>query len=122
MAYVSNETKTRLTALIKAVLKKWDVKGTVGRSRTKSMLIVTIDPTNSKKVDFVGDYTISGERPWIRVHPTTYSGRTQEFVTELYQAVNDGNHDHSDMMTDYFNVGWYTEISLKEEYYQSLQG
>lgn len=122
MAYVSDETKKRLTPLIKDVLKKWDVKGSISRGRSKLKITVTIDPTGSKKVDFAGDYAVSGERPWVRAHPTTYKGKTKEFLTELHNAMNDGNHDHSDIMTDYFDVGWYTDINLKIEYYRSLQG
>jgi hypothetical protein len=27
-------------------------------------------------------------------------------------AMNDGNHDRSDIQTDYFDVGWYVDVNI----------
>ena len=44
---------------------------------------------------------------WINDHHT---GVSRDFLNELKAAMNDGNWDKSDVQTDYFNVGWYTDI------------
>jgi len=30
----------------------------------------------------------------------------------MFEIINDGNFDKSDIMTDYFNVGWYAHLSV----------
>ena len=34
------------------------------------------------------------------------------FLSEVIPAMNNGNHDNSDIMTDYFDVGWYVSVNL----------
>lgn len=36
----------------------------------------------------------------------------KEVVSELYDILNNGNHDKSDSMTDYFDVGWYQYVQI----------
>ena len=35
-----------------------------------------------------------------------------DFLSELIPSMNDGNHDNSDIMTDYFDVGWYINVRV----------
>ena len=35
-------------------------------------------------------------------------------MKKIHAAMNGGNWDKSDIMTDYFNVGWYTDINIGE--------
>ena len=46
---------------------------------------------------------------WIDKH---YEGTEQEFLNELNAAMMLGNHNNSDIMTDYFDVGWYVDINI----------
>jgi hypothetical protein len=41
-----------------------------------------------------------------------YSGKALKFLTEVYAAMMEGNHDNSDIQTDYFDVGWYVEVNI----------
>jgi hypothetical protein len=41
-----------------------------------------------------------------------YSPIVSQFYTEVFAAMNDGNWDKSDIQTDYFNVGWYSDIDV----------
>jgi hypothetical protein len=41
-----------------------------------------------------------------------YSGKALTFLEEIRNAMNVGNWDKSDIMTDYFNVGWYISIKI----------
>jgi hypothetical protein len=41
-----------------------------------------------------------------------FTGDAREFLTETLQAMNNGNHDNSDIQTDYFDVGWYIHVDI----------
>ena len=113
MAYISQEKKKELAPKIKAVLKKYGVKGSISISH-HSNLVVRL---KEGKVDLYGEKTSpswcgshgsdSVITYWINAH---HPGKSRDFLNELKAAMNDGNWDKSDAMTDYFNVGWYSDI------------
>lgn len=125
MAYISQEKKTALASGIKAVLKKYGMKGTIA-TRNHSTLICNV---SSGPLDIIGNmfdlavarpdshYSRNPTRPshiqvnthWIR---DNYTGVVKEFVQELKDAMDIGNHDRSDIQTDYFDVGWYIDINI----------
>lgn len=113
MAYMSQELKKELAPEIKAVLKKYNMKGSIA-VRHHSSLVVNV---KSGVLDFIGDYDF-GDYPkdnidvnqyWLEEH---YKGDQLSFLEELKEAMNVGNHDDSDIMTDYFDVGWYIDINI----------
>jgi hypothetical protein len=118
MAYVSQERKAKLSVGIKEVLKKYSVRGTIAVSN-HSTLVVNLQ---SGAIDFLSDYI--GERSrdgYFQISGSWYqkvfTGKAREFLGELYAAMNgkgtgDQNFDNSDSMTDYFHVGWYTNINI----------
>jgi len=109
MAYMNQERKAELATGIKSVLKEYGVKGTIG-VRNHSTLTVNI---KSGAIDFDGE---AGGDGYIQVNPywidEHYEGVAKEFLSKLKDAMMDGNHDKSDVMTDYFNVGWYIDINI----------
>jgi hypothetical protein len=126
MAYYSQDKKAVAGPKIKALLKKYGLKGSLS-VRSNSTVILTI---KSGKIDFIGDinrtcgadqYQVQrGFQPITRgcsdVNPYHYkshhSGKALAFITEAMSILNSGNHDNSDIMTDYFDVGWYTAIKI----------
>ena len=105
MAYITQDDKKELAPAIKAVLKKYDMKGTIG-IRHYSTLVVRL---KSGSVDFgkdyaqVNEYHIAGN----------YSGTACAFLTELVAAMKgDKWFDKSDMMTDYFHTAYYISINV----------
>ena len=46
---------------------------------------------------------------WYKEH---FSGKARNFLMELLPAMNNGNHDNSDIQTDYFDVGWYVDVNI----------
>tara|TARA_B100001094_G_C18179412_1_gene799939 strand:- start:1367 stop:1792 length:426 start_codon:yes stop_codon:yes gene_type:complete len=126
MAYMNQEDKKKLTPQIKKVLKKYGVKGTIA-VKHHSTLVVNIKSSN---LDFIGN--INANRPehkkelygeiedYVQVNTyhieNNYTGECKKFLTELSLAMNGceeiQNHDNSDMMTDYFDIGWYTDINI----------
>jgi len=127
MAYMNQEQKNILAPGIKAVLKKYGMKGTIA-VRHYSTLIVNV---KSGDLDIITNWMDNPrpyrslnenvERPeyltvnqyWIKEH---FSGDVRDFLLELCDAMNAApgleNHDRSDTMTDYFDVGWYIEINV----------
>ena len=118
MAYMSQENKKSLAPAIKAILAKHGLKGSLG-VRNYSTLVLTL---KSGSLDFAADYlgqrSTTDGRFAARVNhyyiDTGWTGKAREALTELAQAMMFGNHDRSDSMTDYFDVGWYIDLSIGE--------
>lgn len=123
MAYMSQEKKAQLAPAIKAICKKYGVKASLA-VRNHSTLVLTI---KQGPIDFIGNSnkvcaTKYANQRWtpadkhIDVNPYWYhehfDGRALEFLKELMPAMNVGNHDRSDAMTDYFDVGWYVDVNI----------
>ena len=116
MAYMNAKKKAELMPGIKTVLKKYGVKATF-RVRNHSTLIATIRegmrlPVNA---EYFSEHTKrygASINPYHFKHHYRDAPRLLGFLTELHAAMMDGNHDNSDPMTDYFDVGWYIEIDF----------
>lgn len=114
MAYVSQELKAKIAPKVKAILKKYKVKGSLA-VRNHSTLVLNI---KEGALDMYKDYgnTEDAAKFGIQVNPYWYkdhfSGRTRAFLSEVIPAMNDGNWDKSDAQTDYFNVGWYIDVNI----------
>lgn len=118
MAYMSQEHKKQLAPSIKAVLKKYGVKASIGVNH-RSTLGVNIQ---SSKLDIIGNYNanckeddkVNHDYMGVNEHwiDSSYTGVVRDFLNELKSAMMQGNHDDSDIMTDYFNVGWYIDINV----------
>jgi hypothetical protein len=103
MAFMNQERKNELAPAIKNVCKKYGVKATIS-VRHHSTLVVTIQES---KFDVNGHDQVNYYH--IDDH---YEGEKAAFLNELKDAMMVGNHDDSDSMTDYFNVGWYISINF----------
>jgi hypothetical protein len=104
MAHMNQEKKSKLAPAIKAVLKKYNAKGSISVHH-HSTLIVTISESPFEFEDDyiqVNHYSIDRE----------YSGELASFLNELRDAMMAGNHDNSDVMTEYYDVGWYVSINF----------
>ena len=122
MAYMSQEKKSELAPRIKAILRKYGVKGSLGVYH-HSTLCLNIA---SGPIDFIGNVNaVAGgkhDEQWIAakdhidVNPYWYrehfDGAALDFLSEVIPVMNEGNHDRSDMMTDYFDVGWYVSVKV----------
>jgi hypothetical protein len=118
MAYVSQELKARLATRIKSICKRHGIKASLA-VRNHSTLVLNV---RQGKIDFVADYGISpqdrthAKQFGIQINPYHYkshfNGRALKFLSEVIPAMNDGNHDRSDIQTDYFDVGWYIDVNI----------
>lgn len=124
MAYMNQDKKAKLAPAIKEVLKKYGMKGSLA-VRNHSTLVLNI---KSGKLNIIENYNNVrnnlphggpkhlAERGYLSPNPYHYgesfSGECKSFLVELFDAMNEGNHDRSDIMTDYFDVGWYVEVNV----------
>ena len=114
MAYMSQEKKAKIAPAVKAILKKYNVKASLA-VRNHSTLVLNV---KQGPIDFINDFGNSedAKKFGIQVNPYWYhehfTGESKEFLTEVITAMNDGNHDRSDIQTDYFDVGWYVDVNI----------
>ena len=126
MAYMSQELKKSLAPAIKAVCKKYGVKATLA-TRHNSTLVLNI---KSGVIDFIGNsdkvcandhYQVAnGFVPDGLAYMTVnvyhyrshFSGKALKFLGEVITLMHKGNHDNSDIQTDYFDVGWYVDVNI----------
>ena len=105
MAYVSQEMKAKLAPTIKAVLKKYKIKGSIS-VRNHSTLVVTL---REGAIDFGGKCE-QVNTYWIHEH---YEGKAKKFLTELKDAMEGPDFfNEDDAMTDYFHRSHYIDINI----------
>lgn len=111
MAYVSKEDKARLAPGIKAVLKKYDMKGSIS-VRDHMTLVVKV---KSGRIDF-SDYMPSDQVSFdVNVYwiDSRYAGIQRDFLNELLDACKGERYfNEDDSMTDYFHRSHYIDINI----------
>jgi len=130
MAYFNQERKSQKAPVIKAILKKYGVKGSLA-VRNHSTFVLNI---KSGSIDFIENYiktdadknygnkmdqnqidyirknkALDVNPYWYQEH---YTGKALSFLKEVFKAMNAGNHDNSDIQSDYFDVGWYVDVNI----------
>jgi hypothetical protein len=118
MAYMDQERKAELVALAKPVLARYGLRATFS-VRHHTVLVCHIA---RGRVDFARGRVGWNDQPlreWdgyaqVNVYHigTMWQGTAREALLELHAALNTGNHDNSDLMSDYFDVGWYVDINI----------
>lgn len=106
MAYVTKENVIEKREKLKELWKKYGMTWTLRRDNYTSL-----DYTIRKgPIDFwscreqVNVYWINEER---QNNPIAL-----EYLKQARDILNEWNHDNSDAMTDYFDVGWYIHINI----------
>jgi len=114
MAYMNQEKKAKIAPAVKAILKKYNVKASLAvRNHMTLVLNVKQGP-----IDFINDFgnPEDAKQFGIQVNPYHYkshfAGKSVKFLEEVITAMNVGNHDRSDIQSDYFDVGWYVDVNI----------
>ena len=124
---MSQERKASLAPAIKAHLRKYGMKASIA-VRNHSTLVVNIKsgpldlcqnyfdtcaPAYERKFPHLGPMTVPTSMQvnpyWAHEH---FTGKCREFIVGLLALMNVGNHDNSDIQTDYFDVGWYNDVNV----------
>lgn len=107
MAYMNQDRKQERMPAIKAVLKKYGMKGSVS-VRNHMALVVTL---SQGSIDF-GNDNHGVNTYWIEDH---YKDNpvARDFLLELKDAMlGHDYYDRSDIQADYFDVSHYIDISI----------
>ena len=127
MAYMNQERKAKITKMLKPILAKYKVKGSLS-VRNHSTIVLTL---KSGAIDFIGNsnrvcgndfYQVQrGFKPttngydqvnpyWFQDH---YDGDAKAFLIEAFKALKSADwYDESDAMTDYFNTAYYVDVNI----------
>jgi hypothetical protein len=115
MAYMSQEKKAKIAAMLKPILKKYGVKGSLSVHNHSSICLTM----RSGSIDFFEDY---GDREdarkfGIQVNPYWYhdhfTGESKEFLKEAFACLYGADYyDNSDAMTDYFDTAYYVHLNI----------
>ena len=116
MAFMSQQRKAELAPKIKEICKRYGVKASIAVNN-HSTLVLNI---KSGKIDFFNEsntiHSTAREYGCIQVNVYWYhehfTGEANAFLSEVIPAMNVGNHNRSDIMSDYFDVGWYVDINI----------
>lgn len=99
MPYISSEQVKQVRETLKKKFpstKGW--KFSVTRDNYSGIRIVVLSgPCNFEN------------KPGSTIRPTR---ETHPYLQQIYSIANSGNHDNSDLMTDYFDVGWYVWLQV----------
>lgn len=115
MAYVSQEMKKELAPAIKAVLKKYRMKGSIAVNN-HSTLEVNL---SEGYVDCISKgeriLSLGGVSKSVNVYHIDewYEGVAKNFLNELLNAMKGPKYfNNDDIMTDYFSRSHYTDINV----------
>ena len=101
---MNQEKKKKLAPKIKEILKKYNMKGTLSVDNYSTLNLNLKSGSIDFGTDRINEY-------WYKDHFKD-NPEALAFLSEVIPAMNVGNHDNSDMMTDYFDVGWYIGVRL----------
>ena len=124
MAYMSQENKVSIAAELTSVLRGTGVKYSLS-VRHHSTLVMKIQRGS---IDWLENYNTCGRTRhhgpfefqsavgYLSINPYWYhehfTGEALAMLQRIMPVLNQGNHDRSDMQSDYFDVGWYVEIKV----------
>ena len=124
MAHMTQEKKAKIAAALKTIMPKgWKWSLSVEH---RSTIVLTIA---AAPVDLMAEiygvrngrmiqrgYDALTEKPTHYTlntyHPENALDASLPLFTQIIAALNTGNHDNSDLMSDYFDVGHYVDVSI----------
>jgi len=110
MAWYNQERKKAVQPAMRKLLKEYGLKGSLS-VQNHSTVVLTI---KSGAIDFENSRTAEHTHNQVNVYwiDSHWTGKAKEFLTKANDLLNIDNYDNSDIMTDYFDVGWYVDINL----------
>lgn len=125
MAFMNQEKKKQIAAALKIAMKGTGVKYSIAVNN-HSTLVMNI---KSGPVDFLANaMEVANANPgrnfgrpavpqksiqvntyWYKEH---FTGQALAILEKAIPVLNTGNHDRSDIQSDYFDVGWYVNVNI----------
>jgi ABC-type proline/glycine betaine transport system substrate-binding protein len=123
MAYMNQEKKAQIAALIKPLLKEYGLKGTLS---VHNYSTITLN-VKQGPIDFIASANevieknsgihVDGVKKYLDVNvywvADNYTGVAKEFLLKAVKALQGANYyDKSDAMIDYFDTAYYYGIKI----------
>ena len=131
MAYMNQEKKAKIAALLKPIFAKYGVKGSLSVNNHSTIVL----NVKSGTIDFVENYIkTDAEKPYakhfsedqvayirknqsIDVNPywfqDHFTGKAKSFLTEAFAAMKGADwYDESDAQIHYFNTAYYVDVNI----------
>ena len=125
MAYISQEEKKSISVIVKEILKKYNLTGTLSIENHSTLNL----KITKGSIDFIGEYMesmnnkpggfcqdpakpeyLTINRYWMHLH---FEGKTLECLNEIHAAMKGNDYyDESDAMTDYFHIKHYFYVHV----------
>jgi len=106
MAYIGQKEKKELAPAIKAVLKKFGMKGTIGIDNHRGLKVTLREGV----IDFGETYHQVNTYHIEKFYGTGIAG---QFLTELVAAMKGTKwYDNTNAMIDYFDTAYYVYINI----------
>jgi len=125
MAFMNQEKKKQIAAALKIAMRGTGVKYSLAVNHHSSIVM----NIKSGPVDFIAnmeDVSKSKPRPdhfgpyvrpkaiqvntyWYKEH---FTGQALAILEKAIPVLNTGNHDRSDIQSDYFDVGFYVNVNI----------
>lgn len=124
MAYMSQEMKKEMAPAIKAICKKYEMKATLAVDHYSTLVlniskgkldILENSYQNDLKNEWKSHYpAVKKENIQVNTFhiPSHFTGKVAAFLEEVNETMMDGNHNNSDVYSDYHDVGWYVNINV----------
>lgn len=127
MAYMNQERKAKIVTNLKGVIPKdWKYSVAVRHHSTIVMTIAAApfdlmgimkakadeEARLEGRESYLKDATYHSINPYHWERHYGFDAELRDIFGKIFAAMNDGNHDRSDPMTDYFDVGWYVEVNV----------
>jgi len=118
MAYIDQQRKGILEVEIKKVMPpNWKYTLKIRHHSTFVMTIRQAD-VDLIKENFVSQNRDKGELDYIALNEHNLQGHYSDKLLKIFEGIKGammiGNHDNSDIQSDYFDVGWYIDINIGE--------
>ena len=108
MAYFNQERKKEMAPKIMVILKKYNMKGSLS-VRNHSTICLNL---KSGVLDLIAKPESTYKQINVYYTDEHYEGKNKEFLRECLDVLYEGNHNNSDVYTDYHDVGWYVDINV----------
>jgi len=109
MAYIGTEQVAQIRKTLKVEFP--EIKFSVRREHYSKVNVVILQSPYeflpAEKMSNGGGY-MGVNQYWFKTHGYNHV----DVLDRIIKICNTGNHDNSDIMTDYFDVGWYFDLSL----------
>ena len=107
MAYVSNETKSKIQVALKPIFKKYGIKATLSKNSNYSTLSVNISG---------GDINFGSDYKQVNIYHIDkhYTDVAKDFLNEVLDTIKLAGdwYDESNSQIDYFNTAFYININI----------